>query len=118
MLKRIAIFLFVISAALYAGCMNEPNLESYPAVSFSNEVRQIIVANCTQPGCHGSGQFGLSTYEEIRANVNPGNGRKSKLYRSITGRNYEFMPPSPSAPLTDDQIRTIFVWIEQGALNN
>jgi len=103
-------------------CIRNSNLDSYPTVKFSTEVLPIIASNCTQSGCHGyvnTEQFSLMNYSEILGHVSAGDGRKSSIYRAITGRSIgNFMPPSPSAPLTEDQIRTIFVWIEQGALNN
>ena len=102
-------------------CVSEPDLENYPVVSFTNEVQPIIAGNCNQSGCHGdvdTEEFKLTSYEDIMSKVSSGNARKSDLYRVITGRTFEFMPPSPSSPLNDDQIRTIFVWIEHGAPNN
>ncbi len=116
----IAIALAVVAISVQ-GCVSEPDLENYPVVSFTNEVQPIIAGNCTQAGCHGdvdTEEFKLVTYQDIMSKVSSGNARKSDLYRVITGRTFEFMPPSPSSPLTDDQIRTIFVWIEQGAPNN
>jgi len=108
-------------AVIHTGCMHDINLDTYPVVSFNSEVQPIIASNCTQSGCHGSTnteEFQLLTYGEIVHHVKPGNGRESNLYRAITGRSEDFMPPSPSAPLTENQIRSIFVWIEQGAPNN
>lgn len=101
-----------------AGCTREPELDGYPEVSFINEVKPIISANCTQAGCHtGSrGEFPLVSYEDIAGAVSPFNARKSELYKAITGRSERMMPPS--GPMDDEQIRTIFVWIEQGAKNN
>lgn len=124
MFKKIRILItscLLGSAMIIQSCINESNLENYPTVSFSTEVLPIIAANCTQSGCHGyvdTEEFSLMNYTEIMGHVTAGDGRKSSLYRTITGRSDDFMPPSPSAPLTEDQIRTIFVWIEQGALNN
>lgn len=115
-----ALVLAVVSVSLH-GCVSEPDLENYPVVSFTNEVQPIIAGNCTQAGCHGdvdTEEFKLVSYSDIMGQVSAGNARKSELYRVITGRSFEFMPPSPSNPLSDDQIRTIFVWIEQGAPNN
>lgn len=113
--------ILLLSIFAFQSCIRESELEGYPVVSFNTEVLPIIAGNCTQAGCHGyinTEKFPLVTYDEIRAHVNPGNGRKSSIYRSITGRSDEFMPPGPASALTDDQIRSIFVWIEQGALNN
>lgn len=116
-------FFFVISLPLlFQGCISDTQLEGYPTVSFTTEVQPILAANCTQSGCHdntNSDNFSLVTYGDVIQHVTPGNGRKSSIYRSITGRSLEgFMPPDPASPLTEDQIRSIFVWIEQGALNN
>jgi hypothetical protein len=122
MLKRttivttsLVVFLFV---AFVSGCTREPELDGYPEVSFLNEVKPIISANCTQAGCHtGSrGEFPLVSYEDIAGAVTPFNARKSELYKAITGRSERMMPPG--GPMADDQIRNIFVWIEQGAKNN
>jgi hypothetical protein len=116
-----AVGILIAGVFSFAGCITEPDLGNYPAVSFQNEVQPIIAANCSQSGCHGAvapEEFTLQTYEEVMLHVKAGDGRKSALYEVITDRGEEFMPPSPSAPLTDDQIRTIFVWIEQGAPNN
>ena len=119
--NQVTVFSILISNLLMIGCMTEPDLSNYPAVSFNNEVKLIISSNCNQPGCHGPidrEEISLETYEEIVAQVEPGNGRKSKLYRMITGREKDIMPASPLSLLSDEQIRTIFVWIEQGAPNN
>lgn len=110
----------VLLIAMLSGCVHDSNLDTYPKVSFTNEVQPIIAGNCTQSGCHNGGEvFSLKEYNNIIARVTPGNGRKSSIYRAITGRSIgNFMPPSPSSPLSEAQIRTIFVWIEQGAPNN
>ena len=118
-MKTVYFILFCL--LLTTSCRRDPDLTGYRVVSFSDEVQPLIHGNCTQAGCHGdtdSETFRLITYEEIVQKVTPGKAYKSDLYRAITGRSEEFMPPSPSAPLSDDQIRTIFVWIEQGAPNN
>lgn len=111
------LMLFIVN-----GCIRNSQLDNYPTVHFATEVQPIIAANCTQSGCHNSNGgevFDLTTYNAIVSQVSPGNGRSSNIYRAITGRTIgNFMPPSPSSPLTEDQIRTIFVWIEQGAPNN
>ena len=118
----IAICVFaVISIFSLPACMSDPDLENYPEVSFSNEVMLIISSNCNQPGCHGgveTEEFSMTSYEEVMVHVKAGNGRKSNLYRVITGREDKIMPPEPLNLLTEEQIRTIFVWIEQGAPNN
>lgn len=104
---------------IFSGCTRDSNLESYPTVHFSTDVLPILSSNCNQDVCHGnnSSQFSLTSYDNVLSKVNPGNGRKSKIYKAITGRS-KIMPPSPATTLNDDQIRAVFVWIEQGAINN
>jgi len=120
---KIKLSILLIAAGLLIifadSCRREPDLTDYPEVKFSTEVLPVISANCSQSGCHSSGGgevFPLTNYEQIIANVSPYKAYKSSLYRAITGRNYQLMPPA--GPLNDDQIRSIFVWIEQGAPNN
>ena len=107
------------SAIVVPSCRREPDLTGYPEVKFATEVQPIIAANCTQSGCHNNvdgEEFSLVTYEEIIGYITPYKSYKSSLYKTIVGKAERMMPPSQ--PLTDDQIRTIFVWIEQGAPNN
>lgn len=88
---------------------------------FQNEVFPIINSNCAQSGCHSaaSHQEGvdLSSWEAIYygGTVKPGNASESKMYKVITGGE-ESMPPDYN--LTSQQIATIQLWINQGALNN
>jgi hypothetical protein len=109
----------VALAAIYSSCRREPDLTGYPEVKFATEVQPIIAANCTQSGCHNNvdgEEFSLVNYDAIMGYVTPYKAYKSDMYKSIVGKAERMMPPS--GPLTDDQIRTIFVWIEQGAPNN
>ena len=119
--KLILVLLVAIAGFGYWGCISEPDLEGYPVVSFTTEVQPIITGNCGQDGCHGNvgtEKFALVTYDDIMVHVSAGNARKSNLYQIITNREDKIMPPLPANPLNDDQIRSIFVWIEQGAPNN
>ena len=116
---RIVFALFTGMLLATSGCVTDPDLSEYPVVSF-DEVKLIIGGNCTQSGCHGNinpTQFRLVDYGEIRQKVTPGDARKSDLFRAITGRT-EIMPPSPSDPLTQNQIAKIYLWIQQGAQDN
>ncbi len=56
-----------------------------------------------------------TTYEGILKSVDPGNYRTSELYDVITSP-FSPMPPPPYSRLTKDQITTISLWIEQGAI--
>jgi len=91
-----------------------------PVMSFQTDVQPIIVGNCTESGCHASsgGEFPLVSYNDVSGHLTAGDARGSELYKSITGKGAQLMPPGSRPLLTNDAIRVIYVWIEQGAKNN
>ena len=114
-------FLFLTVALVYS-CKHEPDVNSLPAVSFSTAVKPLIAGNCTQSGCHdANGIPPLTLYSDLLKNdmVRPFDAFGSRLYKALCSQNKDqVMPRPPAAPLTDIQIRTIFIWIEQGAKDN
>ncbi|MCB9333487.1 MAG: hypothetical protein H6574_20705 [Lewinellaceae bacterium] len=96
-------------------------IDDLQGVCFERDVLPIFQSNCTQSGCHNSQDresgYDLSSYNGIMAGgITPGNYKASKIYKVLVaplGR----MPQSPFSRLTDEQITTIAVWIEDGALN-
>jgi len=112
-------FLAALTIIIFlSSCRHEPDLTNIPAVHFSVEVQTILSGNCTMSGCHdGESQFSLIGYENVMSYVKANDARSSKLYRTVTGRG-EMMPPTSRPSLTNTQIEQIYVWIEQGALNN
>jgi uncharacterized membrane protein len=101
-----------------SGC--DPN-----TVFFVNDILPIIVSNCAMSGCHdpASHEDGviLNNYANIMATgeIIAGNPGESELFEKITEDDDEdIMPPSPSNPLTGEQISLIQTWIQQGAQNN
>ena len=116
-----AVILLVYLTGMCWSCQHEPDLSGAPDVSFQNDIRRILSGNCSFAGCHdgtGGEPGGLITYEEVMGQVEAGNAHKSKIYRVITGRSTEEMPPSGYPELNKDDIRLIYIWIEQGAKNN
>jgi len=107
---------------LNVGCRHDPltPLEDAPIMSFKDDVQPLIVSNCTQSGCHGQDghEFRLISYEEVMGIVSAGNPHSSDLYKVITANVLGTMPPSPNARLTDTEVKTIYLWIAQGANNN
>ncbi len=115
------VFLTCLLCITYA-CNHDADVPSEPAVSFNNDIKIILSANCMQSGCHGNvntERFSLATYDELMSAgiVSAGDARNSGIYRAITGRS-GIMPPSPQPILTERQIGLIYIWIEQGAKNN
>lgn len=111
-------------AALLGGissCMHEPKLEGVADVSFQNDIKRILNGNCTFSGCHdgkGGEPGGLITYEEVMGQVEAGNARASKIYKAVTNRTFNEMPPSGYPKLSSADLRLLYTWIEQGAKNN
>ena len=103
-------------------CTHQSTMPELPAVSFSKEILPIFIGNCTQPGCHGSDAssevFPLTTYDEItQAGIIPGNAVGSTIYKSISGRGLvQAMPPNNY--LSENDLQTVYIWIQQGAKNN
>jgi len=121
--KWIILFLVSsVSAFVFISCRHEPlvPLSDAPVISFVNDVDPIITSNCTESGCHGAGGHRpqLINYEDILGEVSPGNPYSSSLFDVITSNVVNTMPKPPNPRLTNTQIKTIFLWISQGAQNN
>lgn len=103
-------------------CKNDPDLTGVPQISFKDNIAPILSTKCTFSGCHGSNNraFSLASYEDVMASgsINAGNANTSSFYKSITNRGEKPMPPDSYSKLTNEQINLVYVWIEQGALNN
>jgi len=108
----------IITCLSLISCYHDPIIPQTPAISFSTQVQPIIIGNCTQSGCHGSDgrDLQLLTYTEVMQYVTPDNAHASSLYTILTDIPVNRMPPSKY--LTDNEINTIYLWIEQGARNN
>lgn len=116
-MKKILALTFAMLTVVVA-CRQEPDLANVPTVHFGTDIQLIISANCSMSGCHdGNSEFSLNGYDNVKAEVKAGDAHKSKLYRTVTGRD-KMMPPESNPPLTTKQIQQLYVWIEQGALNN
>ncbi|MFM7015227.1 MAG: hypothetical protein ACKOX3_02760 [Bacteroidota bacterium] len=114
---------FVVYAISLSSCTTEPDLTGVPEVSYNNDVKRILSANCNFEGCHGGNghnKGSLETYESVMSfgEVKAGDAHRSKLYRLITGRSGPKMPPSGYSEVSASDIKTLYIWIEQGAKNN
>ena len=98
-------------------------------VTFERNILPIITAKCATPACHGGTlPQRLRDHAQLRRYV-AGTARTSPLVWHLTGRMTaqpwddltaaavmrEKMPPAGMTPLTDDELRTIFEWIDMGA---
>jgi len=109
------------------GCGKQPE----PQVSFSNDIRPIIDANCIK--CHASGGPGfeasglnMQSYESLMKGtkfgpvIKAGDALSSTLMILIDGRADPSinMPHGDNEPLSGEQIKLFELWINQGAKNN
>ncbi|MCX6351144.1 MAG: hypothetical protein NTX03_04690 [Bacteroidetes bacterium] len=122
---KLKLFLFSIIALVFVAgftsCSHEAVIPESPIFSFSKNVQPIIVGSCAQGGCHdGSGKrlFRLLNYTDISKQVIAKNAKSSTLYQAITGDGKKLKPAPPLSPLSDESIKTIYLWIMQGAKNN
>lgn len=96
------------------------------SVYFGNTILPILVANCTQSGCHNSTDHKngivLTSYEQIMTTVEGvtlTDWHENKLVRAITETDPDKrMPQLPNPTLTPEQISQIQTWVSQGAQNN
>lgn len=123
MLKKYILLSTISLLLLFNSCRHDTDLSVLKVISFNTEIQPIIAGNCTQSGCHnsqGGEVFSLVTYDEVMAGgVKAGDAHGSKFYNVISNHTLQnIMPPSPLPSLSNDQIKLIYIWIEQGAKNN
>lgn len=85
-----------------------------PNAKFSWINDNIINNKCI--GCHGGGDFDLSSYDAIKGLVTPFKPNESIIYQAITRENDRM--PMNGDKLTDAEIQAIYDWITAGAANN
>ncbi len=109
--------------ATFSSCTRDPDLTNVAEVKYSTDVQRILSANCNFEGCHGDGGRhvgSLTNYNAVMSygGVKAGNAHGSKLYRVMTNRSTQTMPPSGYAEVSAADIKLLYIWIEQGAKNN
>jgi mono/diheme cytochrome c family protein len=95
-------------------------------VDYTQQIKPIMMAHCC--ACHGALQqkagLRLDTFKSMLEGGDSGpalvagNSKASRLIERVTGRNgVRRMPPAgAAAPLSQDEIRLIGAWIDQGAI--
>jgi mono/diheme cytochrome c family protein len=118
----------LISAGL-SSC-DKAEQPQYQKVTYANDVEPIIQKHCAV--CHVSGQQGaresglvMDSYASLMKGtpfgqvINPGSAMSSSLYILISGKDrLTVTMPHGKKPLSDEEIETIRVWIENGAVEN
>ena len=124
MIKKCWPSFILFQLLLSYSCVHKTDLSTLKDVSYSLDIKPIMASNCTQDGCHNSHNgevFSLESYDDLLSGdlVKTVDAHGSKLYKVITNHGGEQqMPPPPLPLLSSDQIKLVYVWIEQGAKNN
>lgn len=112
-------------SAYFASLKKSPKGEA----SFARDINPIIAwrcISCHTPEGEGTAKSGLNltSYEGLMAGtkqggalIEPGSSASSTLMVMITRKDHLRMPYG-AAPLSDDELRVIRAWIDQGAKNN
>jgi hypothetical protein len=120
--------LLLITAGL-SSC-DKPEQPQFQKVTYADDVEPILQKHCTE--CHVTGQQGarasglvMDSYESLMRGtsigqvINPGSAVSSSLYILISGKDkLTITMPHDRKPLSDEEIETIRVWIENGAVEN
>lgn len=110
---------FLCGAFLFTNSCTKEQVATDP-VCFESDVQPIITTNCTGSGCHNSVDRvkgrDYSSYQGIIRDVKAGDYHNSELYQVMVA-TFGVMPPSPNDRVSTSDIRTIALWIEQGATN-
>ena len=118
----------LISAGL-SSC-DKAEQPQFQKVTYANDVEPIIQKHCAV--CHVSGQQGaresglvMDSYASLMKGtpfgqvINPGSAMSSSLYILVSGKDrLTVTMPHGKKPLSDEEIETIRVWIENGAVEN
>lgn len=115
------------------GGVTTPEVKSDP--SFASDIMGVFTRNgCTESGCHGSGQGGLTmtstsgTYDNLvnvtspnsgEVRVIPGDALNSYLVKKLEGRqSVGVRMPQGGSAISANDLQNIKNWINQGAKNN
>jgi hypothetical protein len=120
----------VFTAALAACGEAQPPQIPPRQVSYADEVAPILqehCAECHMPGLQGARESGfvVDSYDSVMKGtafgpvVNPGSAITSSLYILLTGKDrLTVTMPHGKDSLGDEDIETIRVWIDSGAVEN
>jgi hypothetical protein len=102
----------------------------FQKVTYADDVAPIIEEHCAE--CHVAGQQGaeatgflVDSYASLMKGsrlgsvIDPGSAKTSSLYNMVSGKgNLAITMPHGKDPISDEDIETIRVWIENGAVEN
>jgi hypothetical protein len=123
-IRSVLLSLILVSASAMLGC----SMEKKPG--YTADVRPILdkyCAECHMPNKEGATKSGfqIDSYASIMKGTKfgpvivPGSAESSTLYRLVAGEaNPAINMPHNKPPLSADEVNTIRLWIDQGAMDN
>lgn len=125
--RKLRVPFLLAGAAILASCGGEPEP---PQLSYAQDIEPIVNAKClschlpAQEGTEASGLM-LDSYENLMKGtkfgpvVVPGAAASSTLYLLVAGKaDPSLRMPHGQEPLTDPEIESVRVWIDQGAVKD
>ncbi|MFN7292800.1 MAG: c-type cytochrome domain-containing protein [Pirellula sp.] len=93
-------------------------------VSFSRQIAPLLIENCK--GCHfnaqnASGRLRFDNFTQLLTGgdsgsvLTPGKGEESLLVKKLRGTEGQRMPAGGRPPLSDENIKLVSKWIDEGA---
>jgi hypothetical protein len=128
-IRAIPVAVLLAIAAGLAAC-DKAEQRQIEKVTFADDVNPIMQRHCGE--CHLAGQEGarasgflMDSYESVMKGtrfgpvIHPGSAISSSLYILVSGKgDLTISMPHGKDPLSDEEIETIRVWIENGAVEN
>ncbi|MEA2094343.1 MAG: c-type cytochrome domain-containing protein [Pseudomonadota bacterium] len=128
-IRAMSLAVLLIIATGLAACDKVEQLQ-FQQVTYADDVDPIMQKHCAE--CHVAGQQGaeasgflMDSYESVMKGtrfgpvINPGSAISSSLYILVAGKgNLTIDMPHGKDPLSAEEIETIRVWIENGAVEN
>ena len=130
-LRTLSLAVFLMMAAdLPAGETATAEPLQVGTVTYAEDVEPIMQKHCAE--CHVSGAQGaeatgflVDSYESLMKGsefgpvVAPGSAKTSSLYNMVSGKgNLAVTMPHGRKPVSAEEVETIRVWIEKGAVEN
>ncbi len=113
---RTSIIPFVIAVVFCLSCTKDigyiPFCDKTPS-NYNTVLKPVILQKCSQGYCHHDGAFmgDFTTYAGLKEKIDKGTFKLQVFDNKV-------MPPSFSEQLTDDELKKIKCWLDDGAPEN
>ncbi len=128
-IRAMPLAVLLIVAACLVACDKAEQLQPQK-VTYASDVEPIMQKHCAE--CHMAGKKGaeasgflMDSYESVMKGtrfgpvIDPGSAISSSLYILVAGKaDLTINMPHGKDPLSTEEIETIRVWIEKGAVEN